>query len=83
MFTAIILAEVFFGLAVIPALAWVMGLVLRVFGWTLRAMLSLLGILLLPLWLVVMAVGGIALAIRLLAPVALLVLAFSVLAPEA
>lgn len=82
MFTAIILAEVFFGLAVIPAIAWVLGLVLRVFGWTLKAMLSLLGILLLPVWLVVMLVGGIAVAARLLVPVALLWLLFSALVPE-
>lgn len=58
-------------LAIMPVAAWVLGLVFRVLGWTMRVMFSVLGIFLLPVWLLLMGLGGLALAARFLIPMAL------------
>ncbi|MBQ3267759.1 MAG: hypothetical protein IJM67_10500 [Atopobiaceae bacterium] len=81
MFTASVLALVFLGL-VIPVLMGIMSLALRVFGWTVRAMFSIIGILLLPVGLVVMAVVGVVGLAYVFAPFLLLWLVFSAFATE-
>lgn len=83
MFTTsvLVLALVLFG--VIPALMGIMGMALRVFGWTIRAFFSIIGILLLPVALVVMAVVGVMGLAYVLAPFLLIFLVFSAFAPEA
>ncbi|MDI9590963.1 MAG: hypothetical protein QM302_08020 [Acidobacteriota bacterium] len=63
----------------LPVVAWVLRLALRVFGWTLRLAL---GVLLMPLWIGILLFGGIALAVPLLAPLALIWLLFSLLGSE-
>lgn len=74
MLTAIVLA--FF---VLPVVAGVMKLAMRLLGWTLRLAV---GIFLLPLWIVVGIVGGLAAATQLLLPLFLVFLAISVFLPE-
>lgn len=74
MFTAIVLA--FF---VLPVVAGVMKLAMRLLGWTLQLVV---GIVLLPVWIVVALVGGLAAASQLLLPLFLVFLAISVFLPE-
>jgi hypothetical protein len=74
MLTAIVLA--FF---VLPAVAGVMKLAMRLLGWTLQLVV---GIVLLPVWIVVALVGGLAAASQLLLPLFLVFLAISVFLPE-
>jgi hypothetical protein len=74
MLTAIVLA--FF---VLPVVAGVMKLAMRLLGWTLRLAV---GIFLLPLWIVVAVIGGLAAASQLLLPLFLVFLAISVFLPE-
>ena len=74
MLTAIVLA--FF---VLPVVAGVMKLAMRLLGWTLRLVV---GIFLLPLWIVVAVIGGLAAASQLLLPLFLVFLAISVFLPE-
>ncbi len=74
MLTAIVLA--FF---VLPVVAGVMKLAMRLLGWTLRLAV---GIFLLPLWIVVAVIGGLAAASQLLFPLFLVFLAISVFLPE-
>ena len=57
MLTLAVLAIMAF--VVLPALAWVIGMVFRVFGWTMR---MVFGVLLMPLWIVLALVGGLAFA---------------------
>ena len=68
-----------FGLVVAPALAWMLRVTFQVFGWTLR---MVLGLLLLPLWIVLALAGGVALAIRALLPIALVLFVVSLFVPE-
>ncbi|MBQ1840271.1 MAG: hypothetical protein II128_02925 [Atopobiaceae bacterium] len=74
MLTAIVLA--FF---VLPVVAGVMKLAMRLLGWTLQLVV---GIVLLPVWIVVALVGGLAAASQLLLPLFLVFLAISVFLPE-
>ena len=74
MFTAIVLA--FF---VLPVVAGMMKLAMRLLGWTLQLVV---GIVLLPVWIVVALVGGLAAASQLLLPLFLVFLAISVFLPE-
>ena len=74
MLTAIVLA--FF---VLPVVAGVMRLAMRLLGWTLRLTV---GIILLPLWIMVAVVGGLAAATQLLLPLVLVGLVISIFLPE-
>lgn len=74
MFTAIVLA--FF---VFPALAWSMRLACRLLGWTLRAVAC---VVLLPLWIVAFLLGGIAIGLKVIAPIAIVLAILSMLVPE-
>ena len=74
MLTAIVLA--FF---VLPVVAGAMKLAMRLLGWTLQLVV---GIVLLPVWIVVALVGGLAAASQLLLPLFLVFLAISVFLPE-
>lgn len=74
MFTAIVLA--FF---VLPVVAGAMKFALRLAGWTLR---MALGIVLLPLWIVVAATCGLALALRWLLPLMLVAFVLSLVFDE-
>lgn len=74
MLTAIVLA--FF---VLPVVAGVMKLAMRLLGWTLQLVV---GIVLLPVWIVVALVGGLAAASQLLLPLFLVFLVISVFLPE-
>lgn len=64
---------------VIPAAAWVLGLMFRVLGWTMR---MIFGVLLLPLWIVLFVLGGLALAAQIVIPIALIVFVISLFVPE-
>ena len=77
MFTLAVLAIMAF--VVLPALAWVIGMVFRVFGWTMR---MVFGVLLMPLWIVLALVGGLAFAAQAIVPIALVVFLVSMLVPE-
>ena len=68
-----------FACVVLPALAWAVGLVFRIFGWTLR---MVFGLLLAPLWIVIALIGGLALACQAIIPLALVALVVMVLIPE-
>ena len=74
MLTAIVLA--FF---VLPVVAGAMKLAMRLLGWTLQLAV---GIFLLPLWIVIALVGGLAAAAQLLLPLFLVFLLISVFLPE-
>lgn len=74
MFTLIVLA--FF---VIPAMVGAMKLALRLLGWTLRMTLS---IFLLPVWIVILLVGGLASAAAALAPLAIVAFLIMLLVPQ-
>ena len=65
---------------VVPALAWVLGLVFRVFGWTMR---MVFGVLLLPVWIVLGLVGGLGFAASALIPIAIVWFIVSVVLDEA
>lgn len=65
---------------VIPAAAWVLGLMFRVLGWTMRMIFT---VLLLPLAIVFFVMGGIALAAEILVPLALVVFVLSLFTSEA
>lgn len=77
MLTLAVLAVMAF--VVLPALAWVIGMVFRVFGWTMR---MVFGVLLMPLWIVLAVVGGLAFAAQAIVPIALVVFLISLLVPE-
>ena len=77
MLTLAVLAFVAF--AIIPAVAWVMGLAFRLFGWTMR---MVFGVLLLPLWIVMAVIGGLAFAARAIIPIAVVMFIISLLVPE-
>jgi hypothetical protein len=77
MLTLAVLAIMAF--VVLPALAWVIGMVFRVFGWTMR---MVFGVLLMPLWIVLALVGGLAFAAQAIVPIALVVFLVSMLVPE-
>ncbi len=64
---------------VVPASAWVLGLMFRVLGWTMRMVFS---VLLLPLWIVLFVLGGVAAAAQIVIPIALVILVLSMLAPQ-
>ena len=68
-----------FACVVLPALAWALGLVFRIFGWTLR---MVFGLLLAPLWIVLALVGGLAAACQALVPLALVALIVMAIIPE-
>lgn len=72
-------AFVVFACVVMPALAWALGLVFRIFGWTMR---MVFGVLLMPLWIVLAVIGGLAFALQALIPIALVVFVLSLLVPE-
>ena len=69
----------FAAFAIIPAVMWVMGLVFRMIGWTMR---MVFGVLLMPLWIVLAVVGGLAFAAQAIVPIALVVFLISLLVPE-
>ena len=73
MFEALFLLVMFFG--ALPILGWLMGIAFRVFGWTIRAMLSLFLAPILILGFVFTGIIG-------LLPIALVVLAFSMRATD-
>lgn len=77
MFTATMLLPTLACLMVMPVAFWALGLLFRVLGWTLRLGFSILGVFLMPLWLVLMAFGGVAMALRFALPLALVWLVFS------
>ena len=77
MLTLAVLAIMAF--VVLPALAWVIGMVFRVFGWTMR---MVFGVLLMPLGIVLALVGGLAFAAQAIVPIALVVFLVSMLVPE-
>ncbi len=77
MLTLAVLAIMAF--VVLPALAWVIGMVFRVFGWTMR---MVFGVLLMPLWIVLALVGGLAFAAQAIVPIALVVFLVSMFVPE-
>ena len=77
MLTLAVLA--FAAFAIIPAVMWVMGLVFRMIGWTMR---MVFGVLLMPLWIVLAVVGGLAFAAQAIVPIALVVFLISLLVPE-
>lgn len=77
MLTLAVLA--FAAFAIIPAVMWVMGLVFRMIGWTMR---MVFGVLLLPLWIVMADIGGLAFAARAIIPIAVVMFIISLLVPE-
>ena len=74
MFTAVVCVLLFF-----PIVLGSLRLAARLVGCTLR---FVLGVVLLPVWLVIMAVCGLAVAFHVLLPFALIALAISLFAPE-
>lgn len=74
MFTAIVCALLFY-----PVVFGSLRLAARLLGWTLRLVL---GIVLLPVWLVLIAFGGIFVAFQALLPFALIALLFSLFNSE-
>jgi len=64
---------------VLPAIAWAVRLVFRVFGWTMR---MIFGVLLMPLWIVLALVGGLAFAAQIIIPVAVIAFLVSLFVPE-
>ena len=77
MFTLAML--VVFACVVMPALAWALSLVFRIFGWTMR---MVFGVLLMPLWIVLAVMGGLAFAVQAIVPIALVIFVVSLLVPE-
>ena len=77
MLTLAVLA--FAAFAIIPAAMWVMGLAFRVIGWTMR---MVFGVLLMPLWIVMAVIGGLAFAARAIIPIAVVMFIISLLVPE-
>ncbi len=82
MITATFLVSALACMVVMPVVALVLGLMFRVLGWTLRIVFSVLGVLLLPVWLILMVVGGVAAAAHLLIPAALVLFVGSMLVGE-
>ncbi len=82
MITAAIVTYILVGMVALPLVGWVFGLVFRIFGWSMRLIFSSLRLLLLPLWLVVAALGGLALAAHALVPLFLIWVVLSILVPE-
>ena len=64
---------------VIPAFVWVLELVCRLVGWTMR---MVFGVLLLPVWIMLAVVGGLAFALKALLPIAVVLFVLSLLVPE-
>ena len=77
MFTLAVFA--FFACVVLPACAWMLRLVFHMVGWTMRLVF---GVLLMPLWIVMALIGGLAFAAHALIPIALVVFMISLLVPE-
>lgn len=77
MFTLAVFAV--FACVVLPALAWALRLVFKVFGWTMR---MVFGVLLMPLWILMAVVGGLAFAMQAIIPIALIVFLISLFIPE-
>ncbi|MBP3893488.1 MAG: hypothetical protein J6D34_05525 [Atopobiaceae bacterium] len=77
MFTLAVFA--FFACVVLPACAWMLRLVFRVFGWTMRLVF---GVLLMPLWIVLAVMGGLAFAVQAIIPIALIAFVVSLFVPE-
>lgn len=75
MFTLAALA--LFAFVVVPAAAWAFGFVFKVLGWTMR---MVFGVLLLPVWIVGLCIGGLALSLQFLIPVALVFFIISLIA---
>ena len=65
---------VFACLCVLPVICWVLGLVMRVLGWTFRAVFSILGVLLFP---ILLLCGLLPVALFFLVPAGVLWLAYS------
>lgn len=74
MFTLAALALLAF--VVVPAAAWAFGLVFKVLGWTMRVVF---GVLLLPLWIVGLCIGGLALSLQFIIPIALVLFVISLI----
>ncbi len=72
-------ALIVFACVVLPALAWAVRLVFRIFGWTMR---MVFGVLLAPLWIVLALAGGLVFALQAVIPIALVVFFISLLTPE-
>lgn len=68
-----------FACVVLPALAWALRLVFKIFGWTMR---MVFGVLLMPVWIVLALIGGAAFAVQALIPIALVLFVISLLVPE-
>ena len=77
MFTLV--ALIAFACVVMPALAWAVGLVFRIFGWTMR---MVFGVLLLPLWILFALIGGLAVAAQALIPIAIVLFVLSIITAE-
>ena len=74
MFTLAALALLAF--VVVPAAAWAFGIVFKVLGWTMR---MAFGVLLLPLWIVGLCIGGLALSLQFIIPIALVLFVISLI----
>lgn len=82
MITAAIVTYMLVGMVALSVVGWVLGLVFRIFGWSMRLVFGSLRLLLWPLWLVAALFGGFALAVPALVPLALIWVVLSVLVPE-
>ena len=77
MFSAIVLIAA--GYVALSAAAWVMSLVFRVLGWSFRMLFS---VLLLPFWIVIAIVGGLATAFQALLPIVVIAFLIGIFLPE-
>ena len=77
MFSAIVLFV--FAYAALSTVVWLMGLVFKVVGWGLRTVLSLC---LLPVWILVAVVSGLAVALKLVFPFVLILACIGIFLPE-
>lgn len=68
-----------FGFVVLPAIGWAIRLTCQIVGWTLR---MALGIFLAPLWIVILLVGGLAVAAHALIPLAIVWFVLSMIFAE-
>ena len=68
-----------FACVVVPAAAWALKLAFRIAGWTLR---MVLGVLLLPVWIILAVVGGLAAATQVLLPFLIIAFVIGLIAPE-
>lgn len=65
--------------AALSVVVWLMGLVFKIVGWSLRMVLS---IALLPVWILVAVIGGLGAALHLLFPVAIVLILIGMFVPE-